>query len=143
MLRQPQFIKSRNQDVTEPVIRAATAGMKEADTSLTSVLGDLFAPLPKRRARELGLTEEQEAKYVGRLSRDVDGSGSLDKVVMGAPMSLTIVSSNAHSKIQGASSTTLTFMFTTRPSSGTKTRTSGSPLLIHFQERCAQRRNSR
>lgn len=79
-----QFIKTKNQDVTEPVIRAATVGMKEADASLLSILCDLFAPLPKRRARELGLTEAQEAKYVARLSRDLESSSSLDKVVMGA-----------------------------------------------------------
>ena len=66
--------------------------MKEAETSLTSVLGDLFSPLPKRRARELGLTEEQESKYVGRLSRDIDGSGSLDKIAMGTLAFLTVIS---------------------------------------------------
>ncbi|KAF8512266.1 P-loop containing nucleoside triphosphate hydrolase protein [Gautieria morchelliformis] len=78
-----QFIKSKKQDVTEPVIRAATVGMKETDASLLSVLGDLFTPLPKRRARELGLTEAQEAKYTTRLSRDLESSGSLDKVAIG------------------------------------------------------------
>lgn len=82
--RNTKFVKSRNQDVTEPVIRAATAGMKEADTSVLSVLNDLFAPLPKRRARELGLTEAQEARYVARLSRDLESSGSMDKIVIGA-----------------------------------------------------------
>ncbi|KAF8511117.1 P-loop containing nucleoside triphosphate hydrolase protein [Hysterangium stoloniferum] len=78
-----QFIKSKKQQVTETVIRAATVGMKEADTSLTTVLNDLFAPLPKRRAKELGLTEEQESRYVGRLSRDLDASGALDKIALG------------------------------------------------------------
>ncbi|KAF8590060.1 P-loop containing nucleoside triphosphate hydrolase protein [Ramaria rubella] len=78
-----QFIKSKNQEVTEPVVRAATVGMKESEASLTSILSDLFAPLPKRRARELGLTEAQEAKYVNRLSRDLDTNGTLDKIAIG------------------------------------------------------------
>lgn len=57
---------------------------------MLSVLNDLFAPLPKRRARELGLTEVQEAKYTTRLSRDLESSGSLDKVAMGAYFSYTV-----------------------------------------------------
>ena len=76
--------------MTESVIRAATAGMKEAETSVTSVLGSLFSPLPKRRARELGLSEAQEHKYVGRLSRDIDGNGSLDKIAIGTCVLLTV-----------------------------------------------------
>ncbi|KAJ7221036.1 P-loop containing nucleoside triphosphate hydrolase protein [Mycena haematopus] len=70
-----QFIKSRNQEVTEGIIRTATVGMKEADTSLISVLNSLFTPLTRKRVKELGLTEAEETKYVGRLSRDVDGCG--------------------------------------------------------------------
>lgn len=57
--------------------------MKEADTSLSSVLNDLFAPLSKRRVLEMGLMEAQELRYVSRLSRDLDASGALDKVAIG------------------------------------------------------------
>lgn len=57
--------------------------MNEADASLTSVLNDLFFPLSKRRVRELGLTEAQEARYVSRLSRDLEASGSIDRVSLG------------------------------------------------------------
>ncbi|TFK54597.1 P-loop containing nucleoside triphosphate hydrolase protein [Heliocybe sulcata] len=78
-----QFVKARNQEVTETTIRAATIGMKEADTSMTSVLNDLFSPMSKKRVKEAGLTEEEETRYVDRLSREVDGSGSTDKVAMG------------------------------------------------------------
>lgn len=57
--------------------------MKEADTSLSSVLNDLFAPLSKRRVLEMDLMEAQELRYVSRLSRDLDASGALDKVAIG------------------------------------------------------------
>ncbi|KAI5124305.1 hypothetical protein M0805_008913 [Coniferiporia weirii] len=78
-----QFIKARNQDVTESIIRAATVGMKEGDASFTSVLSSLFAPLPKKRVKELGLSELDESRYVGRLSADVEASGSVDRVALG------------------------------------------------------------
>ncbi|KIJ23687.1 hypothetical protein M422DRAFT_104238, partial [Sphaerobolus stellatus SS14] len=78
-----QFIKGKNQDVTENIVRAATVGMKEAETSLNVILNDLFTPMSKRRVRELGLTEPQEAFYVGRLSRELDASGALDKIAYG------------------------------------------------------------
>ncbi|KAF8643844.1 hypothetical protein AX16_008861 [Volvariella volvacea WC 439] len=70
-----QFIKCKGQSVTEPMIRRATVGMKEGDISVLSVLNDLFAPLSKKRVQELGLTDEEEAKYVARLSHAIDGSG--------------------------------------------------------------------
>jgi len=86
----PQFIKSKSQDVTEAVIRSATVGMKEADTSLNTTLGDLFAPLSKRRVRDLGLSEPEAALYVGRLSRDIEASGSIDKIAIGKCFSIYI-----------------------------------------------------
>ncbi|KAJ7085780.1 P-loop containing nucleoside triphosphate hydrolase protein [Mycena belliarum] len=78
-----QFIKSRNQEVTETVIRAATVGMKEAETSLVSVLNSLFTPLTRKRVKELALTEVEESKYVGRLSREVDGCGRENSIAVG------------------------------------------------------------
>ncbi|KDQ61061.1 hypothetical protein JAAARDRAFT_67462 [Jaapia argillacea MUCL 33604] len=78
-----QFIKAKNQEVSEHTIRAATMGMKEADTSLTSVLNDLFSPMSKKRVKELGLGEEEEGRYVDRLSREIDGSGAMDKIASG------------------------------------------------------------
>ena len=53
-------------------MRAATAGMKEADSSTISVLNNLFAPMTRKRVKELGIGEEEESKYVQRLSREVD-----------------------------------------------------------------------
>lgn len=53
-------------------MRAATAGMKEADSSTIGVLNDLFAPMTRKRVKELGMGEEEESKYVQRLSREVD-----------------------------------------------------------------------
>lgn len=78
-----QMLKSKCKDVTETIVRKATAGMKEGDASQTSILNDLFAPLPKKRLKELGLTEEQESRYVGRLSRTIESSGAMDKIAIG------------------------------------------------------------
>ncbi|KAJ7744945.1 P-loop containing nucleoside triphosphate hydrolase protein [Mycena maculata] len=77
-----QFIKSRNQEVTEAVIRGATVGMKEADSSMVSVLNSLFTPLTRKRVKELALTEVEESKYVGRLSREIDGCGKESSIAV-------------------------------------------------------------
>ncbi|KAG0705124.1 P-loop containing nucleoside triphosphate hydrolase protein [Suillus ampliporus] len=68
-----QFIKSRNDEVTEPLIRRATVGMKEGDTTVTSVINEIFAPLSRKRVKELGMGEEEEARYVNRLSHTIEG----------------------------------------------------------------------
>ncbi|GJJ12562.1 hypothetical protein Clacol_006805 [Clathrus columnatus] len=78
-----QFIKSKTKTVTEPVVRAAAAGMKTAETSLSIILNDLFAPLSRRRVLEMGLSEAQELRFVSRLSQDIDVSGTLNKVAIG------------------------------------------------------------
>lgn len=85
--RATQFIKAKNQELTEPVVRAATAGMKEADMAFTTVLNNLFAPMSKRRVKELGLREDEEFRFVSRLSREVEASGAIDKVYNGTPLS--------------------------------------------------------
>lgn len=71
--------------MTEQVIRSATVGMKEADTSFISVLSNLFSPMSKKRVKEMDLSEEEENRYVARLSADVDASGSVDRVALGEP----------------------------------------------------------
>ncbi|TFK42329.1 P-loop containing nucleoside triphosphate hydrolase protein [Crucibulum laeve] len=78
-----QFIKSRNEDVTESIIRAATVGMKEAESSVISVLNDLFSPMTKKRVKELGMSEGDDTKYVARLSQEVDGSGRESAIAIG------------------------------------------------------------
>ncbi|THG93472.1 hypothetical protein EW026_g7776 [Hermanssonia centrifuga] len=78
-----QLIKARNEEVTETVIRNATVGMKEADVSQTSVLNDLFCPMSRKRAKDLGIGEEEESRYVGRLSREIESSGAMDKIAIG------------------------------------------------------------
>ncbi|KAI0780454.1 P-loop containing nucleoside triphosphate hydrolase protein [Trametes elegans] len=77
-----QMLKSRNKDVTEPMVRSATQGMKEAEASQLTVLNDLFAPLSRKRAKDLGIRED-ETRYVSRLSREIEGCGSIDKVAIG------------------------------------------------------------
>jgi hypothetical protein len=57
--------------------------MKEAEASITSVLNSLFAPMTRKRVKELGMGEEAEAKYVGRLSREVEGSGKDQSIAAG------------------------------------------------------------
>ena len=78
-----QFIKAKNEDVTESVVRDATVGMKEADTTINAALNSLFAPLTRKRAKELGLTEMDEAKYVGRLCQEVEATGKLSTIATG------------------------------------------------------------
>lgn len=78
-----QFLKRRGVEVTESVVRKATQGMKEADASQISVLNDLFCPLKRKRVKDLGMTEEEELRYVGRLARSIESTGAPDKVAIG------------------------------------------------------------
>jgi chromosome transmission fidelity protein 18 len=78
-----QFLKRRGVEVTESVVRKATHGMKEADASQISVLNDLFCPLQRKRAKDLGMTEGEESRYVGRLARSIESTGASDKVAVG------------------------------------------------------------
>ena len=57
--------------------------MKEEDSSVQSVLNNLFTPLSKKRVKELGLTDEEEARYVARLSREIDNSGRESTIASG------------------------------------------------------------
>ena len=77
------MLKARNDEVSEPIVRRATSGMKEAEVSQMSVLNDLFSPLSRKRAKELGISEE-ETRFVSRLSRTVESCDSLDKIAIGA-----------------------------------------------------------
>ncbi|KAI9069979.1 P-loop containing nucleoside triphosphate hydrolase protein [Trametes sanguinea] len=77
-----QMLKARSKDITENMVRSATQGMKEAEASQMTVLNDLFAPVSRKRAKELGIRED-EARFVSRLSREVEGCGSMDKVALG------------------------------------------------------------
>lgn len=44
---------------------------------------DVFTPLSKSRVKDLGMSSEEEARYVSRISRALDSTGSMDKVAMG------------------------------------------------------------
>lgn len=80
-----QFMKMklRGQVVTEEHVRSATVGVKEAETSIQSVWSDLFTPLNKKRVKTLGLSPEDEARWVSRLVHSVESSGNMDKVALG------------------------------------------------------------
>jgi len=78
-----QFIKTRGEDVTEPIVRKATSGMKEADTNYVTILNNMFSPLSKKQVQEMGLTDEEESRYVTRLSREIDGSGRESNIASG------------------------------------------------------------
>ena len=73
--------------VTEAIVRLATVGVKESETSVQSVWTDIFQPLSKKRVKNMGISEEEEKRYVSRLVRAVEGSGNFDKVVLGASLS--------------------------------------------------------
>ena len=77
------MLKARNDEVSEPVVRRATSGMKETEVSQMTVINDLFAPLSRKRAKDLGVSEE-ETKYISRISRVVESCDSLDKIAIGA-----------------------------------------------------------
>lgn len=79
----PQFIKAHDEDVTESVIRKATYGMKEADATVISVVNNLFTPLSRKRVKELGLNDQEEARYVLRLSREIESSGRDSTIASG------------------------------------------------------------
>ncbi|KIL00951.1 hypothetical protein PAXRUDRAFT_821161 [Paxillus rubicundulus Ve08.2h10] len=78
-----QFIKSRNEGVTESLIRHATAGMKEADATATMVLNEIFSLLSRKRVKELAMGEEEEARYVNRLSRAIEGLNNFSSIANG------------------------------------------------------------
>lgn len=85
-----QFVKSRNEEVTESVIRAATVGMKEAEGTVTSVLNSLFAPMTRKRVKELAITDDGESRFVSRLSREVESSGRETGVAIGTSKAVLI-----------------------------------------------------
>jgi chromosome transmission fidelity protein 18 len=78
-----QFIRTRDEDVTESVVRRATYGMKEADATVISVVNNLFNPLSRKRVKELALSDEEEARYVLRLSREIESSGRDSTIASG------------------------------------------------------------
>lgn len=47
------------------------------------VITDIFTPLSKSRVKDLALTSEEENRYVYRINRGIDSTGSLDKVALG------------------------------------------------------------
>lgn len=57
--------------------------MKEAETSLNTVLNNLFNPMSRKRVKELAMGEEEEGRYVARLSREVDASGRESSIALG------------------------------------------------------------
>lgn len=57
--------------------------MKESENSVQTVLDNLFNPLSKKRVKELGLTEQDEGKYVARLHQEIDGCGRESAIATG------------------------------------------------------------
>lgn len=77
------MVHTRRQVVTEQVVREATVGMKEAETTNQAVLNDIFLPMSKKRVKDLGLNDVEKGKYVGRLTRMIEASGAADKIMAG------------------------------------------------------------
>lgn len=57
--------------------------MKEGDTTIIAVMNDIFSPLSKKRVKDLGMTEDEESKFVGRLSRLIDSCGRDSSIAVG------------------------------------------------------------
>ncbi|PVF95198.1 P-loop containing nucleoside triphosphate hydrolase protein [Serendipita vermifera] len=77
-----QLLKAKHAEITEGIVRKATVGMKESESSFMDVITDIFTPLSKTRVKDLGLTSEEEARYVNRISRTIDSTGNLDRVAL-------------------------------------------------------------
>lgn len=78
-----QFIQRKCLTVCEQTVRLATVGMKENEATMQDVWNDLFIPMAKKRVKDLGMTEEDEGRYVSRLSRLIGATGNTEKVVIG------------------------------------------------------------
>ena len=57
--------------------------MKEGDTTIIAVMNDIFSPLSKKRVKDLGMTEDEESQFVGRLSRLIDSCGRDSSIAVG------------------------------------------------------------
>lgn len=57
--------------------------MKEGDTSLSAVVNSLFIPMSRKRVKDLGMKDEEDNRYVARLSREVDAAGKDNSVATG------------------------------------------------------------
>ncbi|CAG7845866.1 Chromosome transmission fidelity protein 18 [Serendipita indica DSM 11827] len=77
-----QLLKAKHSEITEPIVRRATMGMKESEGSFMDVLTDIFTPLSRSRVKDMGLTSEEEQKYVHRLNRSIESTGAVDKVAL-------------------------------------------------------------
>ncbi|KZT55103.1 P-loop containing nucleoside triphosphate hydrolase protein [Calocera cornea HHB12733] len=78
-----QFIRSRTIEVTESIVRSATIGMKDSELSTQQVWNDIFLPLSKKRARQLGLADGEESRYVTRLNFEVEATDEVERVMQG------------------------------------------------------------
>lgn len=57
--------------------------MVAADSSVVSVLNSIFNPLSKKRVKELALTDDEESRYVARLSHEIEASGRESGIAAG------------------------------------------------------------
>ncbi|KAG8905214.1 hypothetical protein FRB99_000483 [Tulasnella sp. 403] len=78
-----QMIHTRKQHVTEPMVRQTTVGMKEAETTAQAVWNDIFSPMSKKRTKDLGLTDDEQGRYVQRLTKMLEACGTMDKIMLG------------------------------------------------------------
>lgn len=76
-------MKAQSSGVTEELVRSATVGVKETETSAQCVWSDLFIPMNKKRAKNLGMGVDEEARWVARLAHSVESSGNVDKIALG------------------------------------------------------------
>ncbi|KAG9010130.1 hypothetical protein FRB93_004792 [Tulasnella sp. JGI-2019a] len=78
-----QMVHTRRQTATEQIVREATVGMKEAETTNQAVWNDIFIPMSKKRIKDLGLNDVEKGKYVSRLTRMIEATGAPDKIMAG------------------------------------------------------------
>ena len=127
--------------MTEVVVRKATHGMKEADTSQISVLNDLLCPLRKKRAKELGMTEE-ELRYAAWLARAIENTRAPDKVALGEVPWCRLQTTSRLNTLQVASSIIQTPTNTTVLLRSTRKPLNGWGVTTYFTVGCAQKENT-
>lgn len=69
--------------VTEAIIRSTNIGMKESENTVITTLNNLFAPLTRKRVKELGIGESEELHYVARLACELESINNISAIATG------------------------------------------------------------
>ena len=68
--------------------------MKEADSTITAVLNEIFVSSSRRRAKDLTMGEEEASRYVSRLSRSIEALNNPASIANGIQIPLYLLSAH-------------------------------------------------